>query len=341
MGPRFSYRLPCLLVIVVSLLSLLFLPSVFSSVQYVPYHSSGRGLYAHSTGEVAANSNDDRYVRNSTIHCSPLLHAKRAVIFNDYVFKGDKLLDKIRNDPPLKHSWAPDDLQYNGWREHPENISEYETAEDLEPILDLLGIPHGELDVRPVQWWQKTPATGGHYHDDFIRSGNTIIVESSYSPRHQAGTAAKIPPLWRWSDIVWLLWTGEVGEDHAKDLRYIFRTNIITPSTREIMEHIAGVQQDELNLPRPGRTFDMSTDEGKALLAIPHGVGLATEQISWCQVLQKNSSIATPAPSNAVADARPPDTVLWIAKGADWQIHKRNCPKTGYTAPPGMSPAVT
>ncbi|KAL8917190.1 MAG: hypothetical protein Q9208_008092 [Pyrenodesmia sp. 3 TL-2023] len=278
MGPKFSQHLSVFLVIVASLVSLFLLSSIFWPAHHFPYHTTYPSR--------KARSDLDHYVNNFTMHHSPTPHTKRAVVFNDYVCKGGKLLDKIRNDPPLKHPWAPDDLQHNGWREHAEDISEYQTAEDLEPILDILGIPHGELDVRPVQWWQdlpfmdssghtNTPATGGHYHNDFIRSGNTIIAESNYSPRYQAGPTAEIPPLWRWSDVVWLLWTGEVGEDHAKDLKYIFRTNIITPSTREIMEHIGGVQRNELNLPWPGHTFDMSTDEGKALLATSHGVGLA------------------------------------------------------------------
>lgn len=83
-----------------------------------------------------------------------------------------------------------------------------------------------------------------------------------------------------------------MGEDHAKDLKYIFRTNIITPSTKEIMEHIGGAQRNELNLPWPGRTFDMSTDEGKALLATPHGVGLAYMIIDHSNVIGRKIPFA-------------------------------------------------
>ena len=35
----------------------------------------------------------------------------------------------------------------------------------------------------------------------------------------------------------------------------------------------------------------------------------------------------------------PDRPILLCGLPNDWQIHKRNCPKTGYTAPPGMSPA--
>lgn len=168
MGPRFSHSLPVFLVIVISLISFFLLPISFLPAKYVPYHSSRRAIYAHSAKEVAAKSNADGYTHNSTIHRSLIPHAKRAVVFNDYVCKGAKLLDKIHNDPPLKHSWAPDDLQHNGWRAHPEDISEYQTAEDLEPILDTLGIPHGELDVRPVQWWQDLPFMDSSGHTNKV-----------------------------------------------------------------------------------------------------------------------------------------------------------------------------
>lgn len=118
------------------------------------------------------------------------------------------------------------------------------------------------------------PATGGHYHNDFIPNGNTIISESNYSPRFKVGPNAEVPPLWRWSDIIWLLWTGEKGEEEAHQLRYIFHTAITTNTTRHVMEYIGGVQQDRLSLLWPGRGFNMSSREGRALLATPHGAGI-------------------------------------------------------------------
>ncbi len=66
-----------------------------------------------------------------------------------------------------------------------------------------------------------------------------------------------------------------MGEERAKKLRYIFQANIVTQSTKDIMERVAGIQRGKLNVPWPGRTFDMSTEEGQALLATSPGVGVA------------------------------------------------------------------
>lgn len=55
----------------------------------------------------------------------------------------------------------------------------------------------------------------------------------------------------------------------------MFQDNIITESTRQIMEYIGHARRDDLNLPWPGRVFEIGTEEGKALLATPQGVGVA------------------------------------------------------------------
>ncbi|KAI4187808.1 MAG: hypothetical protein L6R41_002575 [Letrouitia leprolyta] len=191
---------------------------------------------------------------------------------------------QLRNLTPT-FAKANEDLQ-NGWtdRTH-QDVIEYQGPEDLAPIMEQLGIPHSDIDIHRQQWYQdrpfmdssghaNTPATGGHYHNDFIPNGNTIISESNYSPRFKVGPNAEVPPLWRWSDIIWLLWTGEKGEEEAHQLRYIFHTAITTNTTRHVMEYIGGVQQDRLSLLWPGRGFNMSSREGRALLATPHGAGI-------------------------------------------------------------------
>lgn len=117
------------------------------------------------------------------------------------------------------------------------------------------------------------PSTGGYYHNTYIPSRGTIIAENNYSPRHQA-PGAEIPALNRWSDIVWLLWSQKAG-NRAGGLRTIIQENITTPFTRALMEYIEVAESDDLDLPYPGMLYTMRSDYAKALLASPHGIGVA------------------------------------------------------------------
>ncbi|KAL8728780.1 MAG: hypothetical protein Q9166_005158 [cf. Caloplaca sp. 2 TL-2023] len=110
-----------------------------------------------------------------------------------------------------------------------------EVSEDLEPALQGLGIPHGADDIRPVFADQYRP---------FSRNGNPD------NPATRAG-------------------------EQAGNLRYVFRDKVVNDMTRGIMEYITGVETDTLDLPWPGRTYDMRTNDGKALLGTPYGVGIA------------------------------------------------------------------
>lgn len=116
------------------------------------------------------------------------------------------------------------------------------------------------------------------YHNKYIPdpSKGAIISEANFSPRFKAGPTAEIPPMNRWSDIVWLLWAKEAG-DQAKNLRFIFRDKVNGNVTRGIIERIHQLEDhpDTLDLPWPGHTYDMRTDDGKALLGTPHGIGVA------------------------------------------------------------------
>lgn len=126
------------------------------------------------------------------------------------------------------------------------------------------------------------PATNGFYNSKYIvgtKNKGAIVAEANFSPtfqRQRAGSKAEIPALNRWSDVVWFLWSKEAG-DQAGNLRYIFRDNARNEVTRAIIEKIHGLEDhpDTLDLPWPGRTYDMRTEDGKALLATPQGIGVA------------------------------------------------------------------
>ncbi|KAL8748839.1 MAG: hypothetical protein Q9184_007057 [Pyrenodesmia sp. 2 TL-2023] len=194
--------------------------------------------------------------------------------------------------------WALSALD-NGWRRQPNVLAA--VPEDLKSTIRRLGIPTEGDTVKSVYLYQdqtfmdstghrNTPPTGGKYLNTFIPSFGTIITESNYSPKFTA-PGAKIPPLWRWSDIVWLLWTQEAGAN-ARNLKYIVRNNVNTPATRELMEYIEVKDPDTLNLPWPGKSYDMSTEEGLALLATSHGQDVAYLVIDHSDVLGRKIPLA-------------------------------------------------
>ncbi|KAL8904179.1 MAG: hypothetical protein Q9207_003442 [Kuettlingeria erythrocarpa] len=122
----------------------------------------------------------------------------------------------------------------------------------------------------------KTEPTGGRYRNSYIAAGENfmIICHSSFSPRQQAREGQPWPKLYRWSDIVWLAWAQLAGGQKSQ-LRYIVHDDIVTPATRKWMEYIEVASPDTDFLPWPGQLYDLQSDEGKAMLATPHGVGLA------------------------------------------------------------------
>ncbi|KAL8748656.1 MAG: hypothetical protein Q9184_007161 [Pyrenodesmia sp. 2 TL-2023] len=155
----------------------------------------------------------------------------------------------IAKEASATRTWTTEDLKRNGW-------STYNDA--------------------------NSPATQGFYHNKYIpgsQGKGTIISEANFSPgfqREKVGSKEAVPEMNRWSDIVWLLWAQEAG-DKVGNLRFIFRDKVRNEVTREIIKHVHGLQDkpDTLDLPWPGHRYDMRTDDGKALLASPQGIGVA------------------------------------------------------------------
>ena len=56
--------------------------------------------------------------------------------------------------------------------------------------------------------------------------------------------------------------------------RYVFRHDINTPETREIMERALGAKAEELDADWPGHVFILPNNTYAALLGTPHGKGV-------------------------------------------------------------------
>lgn len=102
---------------------------------------------------------------------------------------------------------------------------------------------------------------------------STIVGQNNHSPLHEADSGQMVPPLARWSDVVWLAWTKIAGNQAGK-LHYIIHENITTDVTRKVMEILTRAPgEDTIDLPWPGRLYDLRSSGGKVLLATPHIVG--------------------------------------------------------------------
>ncbi|KAI4269383.1 MAG: hypothetical protein L6R38_007485 [Xanthoria sp. 2 TBL-2021] len=123
--------------------------------------------------------------------------------------------------------------------------------------------------------------SGGQFIQSYIPVSGTIMAVENVSPQvniamdnhqndfPQATTQQlrkQLPAMQRWSDIVWYVWA-LTAKDKAGDLRYIFRDHVI--------DQIFKVPAYTLDFKWPGKTFDVGTDDRKALLGTPHGTGIA------------------------------------------------------------------
>ncbi|KAL9611048.1 MAG: hypothetical protein Q9167_004295 [Letrouitia subvulpina] len=259
-------------------------------------------------------------------------HVKRAALtFRDAVCKGSKLLEQIYASSPNASPFTFDDLEDNGWSLYPDDDPRFELdSPDVFEAMQERGISIEDEDnprvdarldrpfrnsagaeitppteeVRPkLEVDDSEVGSGGFYYQRYnVRSG-TIIAEFNYGPRYLAiendptltGQALQeaIPHMNKWSDVTWAVWSHYAGGS-ASTLRYIFRVNVVTEDTKAIINLANDLEPGpELDLPWPGRTFDMSSDEGKALLGTPHGVGIAYLIISGLSVLGRRVPLVT------------------------------------------------
>lgn len=126
--------------------------------------------------------------------------------------------------------------------------------------------------------------TNADYVEDYEINQGVIIAVVNFSPRSLAAPGQPLPDLRAWSDVVFLTWAKlcSNGGD-IKSLKHVFRYHIKSgeTSTLDIALEALGVQTaDDIKVwpsDQPeilGQTFEANSDEGKALIGTPHGVGV-------------------------------------------------------------------
>ncbi|KAI4090693.1 MAG: hypothetical protein LQ344_004596 [Seirophora lacunosa] len=205
--------------------------------------------------------------------------------YDEYVCKGNRALEIIRTRAPSNRVYTRQD-QLDAWAVTPKVGG---VVRELVPALFALGVPTKKEDAMEVVSSQSKEvqgangqnyrATNGFFDNVFIPNGDRgmIIAKNNHSPAHYKRADHPLPNLHRWSDVVWQNWTAITGDDvnARRGLRFILRQHVWTESVRRLLEYIEVVEPDKLNLPYPGKVYDMRSDDGKALLGCPHGVGVA------------------------------------------------------------------
>ncbi|KAI4099114.1 MAG: hypothetical protein LQ345_007492, partial [Seirophora villosa] len=129
------------------------------------------------------------------------------------------------------------------------------------------------------------------FKQTFIPSISAIVVQNIRSPAHEVKARFRragqpepsgeeiatrhVPPLHRWSDVAWTLWRQKAGnEETANRLRYLAYDHVTNTDTRAVMGHLFETVARRLFVPYPGLEFGIDTDQGRALLGTPLGVGV-------------------------------------------------------------------
>ncbi|KAL9581881.1 MAG: hypothetical protein Q9212_003628 [Teloschistes hypoglaucus] len=141
--------------------------------------------------------------------------------------------------------------------------------------------------------------TGGKYDNVYNVVGKTIVGTYNYSPvlyasrtqeivQHKKVTdlAPYIPDVYKLSDVQFIVWADQCRQQGAQPnvLRYIFKHDVVTFSTKNIMRIAAGLepeleekqgQGEDLSAAWPGLQFSPDSQQFKALMGTPHGKGVA------------------------------------------------------------------
>ncbi|KAL8718034.1 MAG: hypothetical protein Q9225_004788 [Loekoesia sp. 1 TL-2023] len=225
---------------------------------------------------------------------------KRAFEFNYYVCKGGnqwrKLQEASDHTSPSGPIFSDEDLQ-DGWSK--DDTDQQQIMSWIRPLEELVGRKPVRSDTKYIKLRQDKAfrnAAGdlvqetlkeSMYFVTYLPSFSTIIASNTKSPSYQLrkkypgplqltrdDIAKRVPKLNRFSDVIWKVWTQLVPNDPEK-LRYVARDFIVNDVTVDIMNHIFGAKyRGEKNFPWPGLTFGLDSDEGKALLASPNGIGV-------------------------------------------------------------------
>ncbi|KAL8673591.1 MAG: hypothetical protein Q9168_001989 [Polycauliona sp. 1 TL-2023] len=245
---------------------------------------------------------------NHALHFSPISTGpltKRALssrwsclVENGRKYYEDGVLPAFDGHSPYPTpTFTAHDFEANGWKESnpveeplplhwkdafelvPEGATDDEDDrdEDVHRVYLDQTLPFTNAQGQP-----DTPPTRSMYYGLYLPNSCAIITSVSYSPKYElqkAGVpddqiASREPPLHQLSDALWAEWAALL--DFPGNLRYYAVEGIKNAIASPLMDEIFNSRRGTTNVPWADRlTFDLGTDEGKALFGSPNGIATA------------------------------------------------------------------
>ena len=167
----------------------------------------------------------------------------------------------------------------------PEYKWEYNAPDnDIGPALKDLGVSTDAFDNIKYGYWHQQeskhdghtyPAIFGFYQNVFNVKSGVIIADSNFGPDYEKrfGTAAETVPLKQYSDVVFLAWQKQAG-DNIKNLKHVFRHKIVNPATQNLLTAVLDKRNEKLKT-WPGTKISMVESDARAILGTSNGHGVA------------------------------------------------------------------
>ncbi|KAK1149032.1 Mitochondrial import inner membrane translocase subunit tim8 [Aspergillus melleus] len=215
------------------------------------------------------------------------------------------------DDAPTQAGWKDEDLDkwysdtnyYSDGSDIPPDGLSF-TGKTLAKEMAALKIPAkiGDRGLQKFHWRQNKEfefngkeydGTPGYYKGVMSVERGFISAEDNVNPAPKPGAAH--PPLYKLSDVYFAEWQRQAGESkNIKKLRYFLRYHIENEDTLAIISEITNEfttleewPGTEFTIYKRVRGQVQGTDEGKALLRTPNGVGVAYFLLTNKKVLGK------------------------------------------------------
>ncbi|KAH7388663.1 hypothetical protein BKA66DRAFT_440340 [Pyrenochaeta sp. MPI-SDFR-AT-0127] len=125
---------------------------------------------------------------------------------------------------------------------------------------------------------QRRP-TGARFHMAVNGAQGGIIALSRNGPKENGARlkppvpADQMPILQSSSDIMWGLWQHDVDREDLDNIHFFMALSIVNEATLKVLKRAFNQRNSDLN--KVGLIFDMTTEEGKAILGTPNAIGFA------------------------------------------------------------------
>ncbi|KAB8271770.1 hypothetical protein BDV30DRAFT_249945 [Aspergillus minisclerotigenes] len=221
--------------------------------------------------------------------------------------KGRGYMCQLESIEPIDLDSELTDLQTfnNDWSPQPYGVSNgdpTETGSYISVALAAKGLPIniGDRGLKGLIYEQTQEykagnsyyePTFGYYKATISTKAGYISAEDNISPAYRlAETRKGYPPptISRLSDVYFLMWKEVAGNSEAelKNIKYFVRHHVINGASLDVALEVAsgkplpptkedGSRDTSMVEEWPGKSYDMSTDDGKAILGTPNGAGVA------------------------------------------------------------------